>query len=87
MALAVLITALDSAGLHLGLKDQEHNGYSCRVSASMSCFSQLNKSVLIYIPMKFEALEQFTFLLRVPAELLLKPSLQKCQLGISFCNF
>lgn len=33
MALAVLITALDSAGLHLGLKDQEHNGYSCRVSA------------------------------------------------------
>lgn len=57
MVLAVLITALDSAVLHLGLKDHEHNGYSCRVSASMSCFNQLNKSVLIYIPMKFEALE------------------------------
>lgn len=60
MALAVMITALDSAGLHLGLKDQEYNGYSCRVSASMSCFNQLNKSVLIYIPTKSEALKQFT---------------------------
>lgn len=77
MALAVLITALDSAGLHLGLKDQEYNGYSCRDSASTSCFNQLNKSVLIYIPKKSEALEQFTFLLRVPRELLLKPSLKK----------
>lgn len=53
----------------------------------MSCFNQLNKSVLIYIPVKSEAIEQFTFLLRVPGELLLKPSLQKCQLCISFCNF
>lgn len=87
MALAVVITALDSAGLHLGLKDQEYNGYSCRVSASMSCFNQLNKSVLIYIPTKSEALKQFTFLLGVPAELLLKTSLQNCQLCISFCIF
>lgn len=87
MALAVVITALDSAGLHLGLKDQEYNGYSCRVSATMSCFNQLNKSVLIYIPTKSEALKQFTFLLRAPGELLLKPSLKKCQLCISFCIF
>lgn len=87
MALAVLIKTLDSAGLHLGLKDQEYNGYSCRVSARRSCFNQLNKSVLIYIPVKSEAIEQFTFLLRVPGELLLKPSRQKCQLCISFCNF
>lgn len=37
--------------------------------------------------MKSEALRQFTFPLRVPGELLLKPSLQKCQLCISFCSF
>lgn len=33
-------------------------------SVNCHCFNQLNTSVLIYIPMKSKALEQFTFLLR-----------------------